>query len=245
MAQQILLPNEFNIDNVNFLPPKKNTMGGQNVLLTYGEPDSRPGPLVFQTPRMRLPFGFDKQEPDSGGATKYSINASLAHGDGASTGLTMFTENIRALDSFITDKSVEFSEKWFGKPLKAEVLSEFYRSCEKKPKAEHAGKWASTLKLKLPFRDSKAQFEVYDDKKKKIEVVDESGNPNLECFQKGSEVVCLVQCTGMWFMGKTQFGIGWKVLQVKVFQTNKLVGYSIVDDDEPAEESDAEEEDIE
>jgi len=40
----------------------------------------------------------------------------------------------------------------------------------------------------------------------------------------------------MWFIGKTQFGIGWKVLQAKVYQTNKLVGYSIVDDDDDEEE---------
>jgi len=180
MAQTILLPNEFNIDNVNFLPPRKNNMGGQNVLLTYADGDARPGPLVFQTPRMRLPFGFDKQESDNG-QVKYNLNLSLGNGEESSANLTMFTENIRTLDEFMKDKSVEFAEKWFGKKMKKDVIEELYKSCEKKPKDT---KWASTIKVKLPFRDSKPQFEAYDDKKKKIEVVDSDGNPSLDCFQK-------------------------------------------------------------
>jgi len=233
MAQTILLPNEFDIDNVNFLPPRKNNMGGQNVLVTYATGESRPGPLVFQTPRLRLPFGLDRQEPDNGGPVKYNVNASLAHGDNPPNALKIFTENIRGLDDFIRDKGVTLSESWFNKPMKKEVIDELYKSCEKHPKDP---KWASTIKLKLPVRDDKPQFESYDDKKNKISLFDEDGKLNLECFQKGTEIVALIQCTGVWFMGKTQFGIGWKILQVKVYQTNKLVGYSIVDEEDPKEE---------
>jgi hypothetical protein len=44
-------------------------------------------------------------------------------------------------------------------------------------------------------------------------------------------MVCLIQPTGVWFVGKTQFGVGYKLLQAKLFKTNKLSGYSIVDSD--------------
>jgi hypothetical protein len=45
-------------------------------------------------------------------------------------------------------------------------------------------------------------------------------------------------------MGKTQFGIGWKILQMKVYKSAGLIGYSIIDDDEdePKESEEEEEE---
>ena len=49
-------------------------------------------------------------------------------------------------------------------------------------------------------------------------------------------MVAIIQCTGVWFVGKTQFGLGWKVVQLKTFKNQKLVGYSIIDDD-PEEET--------
>jgi len=141
------------------------------------------------------------------------------------------------MDAFVRTKGVELSESWFGKVKTAEVVDELYKSCEKKPKDS---KWASTLKLKLPLRDGKPTFDVYDDSKKKVVLVDENGELNLECVQRGCEIVALIQCTGVWFMGKTQFGIGWKVLQMKIYQTHKLIGYAIVDDeDDPKEEEES------
>ena len=67
-----------------------------------------------------------------------------------------------------------------------------------------------------------------------------SGELNLDCIQRGCEIVALIQCTGVWFMGKTQFGIGWKVLQIKVYQTHKLIGYAIVDDEDVEEPKESE-----
>ena len=73
------------------------------------------------------------------------------------------------------------------------------------------------------------------------EFVDADGNVNTECIPKGCEAVCLVQSTGVWFVGKTQYGVGYKLLQAKIYKSNKLSGYSIVDSEDDAEE----EEDVE
>jgi len=240
----IVLSSRFNIDQVSFKEPKKNAVGGQSVLLNYYDEKSKKyGPLIMQTPKMRMPFGPDNADIDGGGK-KFSINTSLAHTDSENANLKLFTDVIRSLDKKTIEYGTEHSEVWFGKKQKAEVIEEFYKSAEKKSKND---KYPSTLKLKLPVKNTGdkmiPQFDVYNDKQELINIVDDS-DIDLSCLQKGSEVIAIIQCTGVWFVGKTQFGLGWKVIQLKTYQNQKIIGYSIVDDD-PEEEEEVEEEEEE
>jgi hypothetical protein len=236
MTNQILLTNEFDINSVSFTKPRKNNMGGQNILINYNQGTNNT-PLIFQTPRLRAPFGLDRQDNDGVGPVKYNINVSLAHGENPGPNVQAFTDNIGCLDNFVKTKGTELSESWFGKQKSAEVVNELFKPCERKSKDD---KWASTLRLKLPIRDGKPTFAAYGQDKNELDVMTQDGEISPDFIQRGCEVVAIIQCTGVWFIGKTQFGIGWKVLQVKIFQTNKLVGYSIVDEEDVEEEEDDE-----
>jgi hypothetical protein len=239
MAHSIVLPNEFESNGINFMPPKQNKLGGQSVLLNYTPEGSQtPGPFIMQTCRVRLPFGIDQNKPQNGDSVKYHISFSMANEETQNEQLKMFTQNIRSIDK----KAKEYSQQndsWFGKKLSGELVNEFYKSAEKFPKDP---KWPSTLKVKLPF-DKKGvpQFVLYDENKKPIDMVDSDGNVNPDAIPRGCEAVCLLQSTGVWFVGKTQFGVAYKLLQAKIYKGNKLSGYSIVD----SEPEDGEEEDIE
>lgn len=242
----VTLSSDFKIENVSFKEPKKNAVGGQSILLNYqqNESSNKYGPLILQTPKMRIPFGLDIAEGDNG-VKKYSINTSLANDDTSNTNLKVFTEIIRKLDEHTKKIAEEYSELWFGKKHKSDVLEEFYKSAEKKSKND---KYPSTLKLKLPLKtvgDKQVpQFDIYNDNKELINLV-KDGEIDLSCLEKGSEVIAIIQCTGVWFVGKTQFGLGWKIIQLKTFKNQKIVGYSIIDDDpdeEPEEEPEPEEE---
>lgn len=248
MSSAVVLVSQFKAENVSFKEPRKNAVGGQSVLLNYyNEETKKNGPLVLQTPKMRLPFGHDASVPDGGGPVKYSINTTLATAETTNANLRAFTETIRTLDTVTKKEGVDKSELWFGKKQKAEVLEEFYKSAEKKPKND---KYASTLKLKLPTKTvgekMTPQFDIYSEQKELVNIVDDSGI-NISCLEKGSEVVAIIQCTGVWFVGKTQFGLGWKVVQLKTFRNQKLVGYSIKDEEEEEEEveEEYEEEEVE
>lgn len=233
----IVLASDFKIENVSFKEPKKNSVGGQSVLLNYfNESTKKSGPLILQTPKMRMPFGPDISESDTG-VKKYSVNTSLALEDSNNNNLKVFTELIRSLDKHTKQYSADNSETWFGKKQKPDVLEEFYKSAEKRSKND---KYPSTLKLKLPVKvtpDGKQvpQFDIYSDTKELVNVVVDS-NIDLSCLEKGAEVVAIIQCTGVWFVGKTQFGLGWKVVQLKTYKHQKLVGYSIIDEEEEEEE---------
>tara|TARA_A100001015_G_C15034932_1_gene735572 strand:+ start:765 stop:1544 length:780 start_codon:yes stop_codon:yes gene_type:complete len=245
----VVLASTFKIENVSFKEPKKNAVGGQSVLLNYWNENTRKnGPLLLQTPKMRMPFGPDISTAENGGK-RYSVNTSLAHTDSPNLNLKQFTEIIRVLDEFTKKFAVDNSEMWFGKKQKIEVIEEFYKSAEKKSKND---KYPSTIKLKLPVKmvgtpDSQKpvpQFEIYDDSKNNINVVVEH-DIDLSCLEKGADIIGLIQCTGVWFVGKTQLGLGWKIVQVKTFKSQKIVGYSIVDEDETVEEEEEEEVEVE
>lgn len=241
----VTLSSDFKIDNISFKDPKKNAVGGQSILLNYhNDSTNKNGPLILQTPKMRIPFGLDIAEGDNG-VKKYSINTSLANDDTNNTNLKIFTDIIRKLDEHTKKYAEENSELWFGKIHKSEVLEEFYKSAEKKSKNE---KYPSTLKLKLPLKtvgDKQIpQFDIYNDNKELVNLV-QDGEIDLSCLEKGSEVIAIIQCTGVWFVGKTQFGLGWKIIQLKTFKNQKIVGYSIIDDDPDEEEHEPEAEDEE
>jgi len=236
----VILSSDFKIENISFKEPKKNAVGGQSVLLNYtNDSANKNGPLIIQTPKMRIPFGIDIAETDNG-VKKYSINTSLANHDTNNTNLKVFTEIIRKLDINTKKFAEDNSELWFGKKHKSDVLEEFYKSAEKKSKND---KYPSTLKLKLPIKNvgdkQIPQFDIYNDNKELINLV-QDGEIDLSCLEKGSEVVAIIQCTGVWFVGKTQFGLGWKIIQLKIYKNQKIVGYSIIDDDPDEEEAEAE-----
>ena len=242
----VVLTNEFSLENVSFKEPRKNMVGGQSILLNYMNPTTKKsGPLILQTPKMRIPFGPDVSESDNGGPTRYSVNASMANGESNNTSLISFTNLIQSLDAFTKKTATEMSQLWFGKKQKAEVLEEFYKSAEKKSKND---KYPSTLKMKLPVKPVGdklvPQFDIYSDKKEVVNIIDDNGI-DLSCLEKGGEIVAIIQCTGVWFVGKTQFGLGWKVVQLKTYRNQKLVGYSIVDDEEEEEEEEEVEEEEE
>jgi len=232
-----ILPGEFEKSRINFLPPKPNKLGGQSVLINYqpGEAE-RNGPFVLQTARMRVPFGVDQSKPVNGEPVKYHVSLSMGDAASQNSSLVAFRNSIRDIDECAKHVAMT-TDKWFGKKLSSELVNEFYKSSEKFPKD---AKWDPTIKVKLPLdaRTGKPQFVIYDENKTEVKIVDEDGNVDLSAIPRGSEMVCLIQPTGVWFVGKTQFGVGYKLLQAKVFKSNKLSGYSIVDSD--AEDEDAE-----
>jgi hypothetical protein len=196
----------------------------------------------MQTPKMRLPFGVDQSKPQNGEPPKYHISLSMGSEETSNDMTKQFVKNIRDIDG-VTKSFAQTSDKWFGKKLSEELVNEFYKSSEKFPKDP---KWNSTLKVKLPFdKQGNPQFRVFDDKKNEVNVLGEDGQINSDVFPKGCEAVCIIQPTGVWFVGKTQFGVGYKLLQAKVYKNNKLTGYFIQDSDEEEEETETETEHVE
>jgi hypothetical protein len=223
----VLLTNEFDESKINFGEPKKNTMGGSNVLISYNNGNGNT-PLVIQTPRLRAPFGSNCQVPEGGGPNKYSVNLSVSDGDNS---VGKFFNIIKNIEKAVKDTGVKNSELWFGKKKSSDVVDELMRSIVKYPKDT---KYNPTIKFKLPYNDKGPQFNLEDENKQSINVWVE-GNMDLSCIEPGCEMTAIIQCTGVYFIGKTQFGIGFKILKARVYSSNQLKNLTIVDDEEEEE----------
>ena len=202
----------FNIDDLdctkfNYSEPKINAMGGQSVYITTGTNEK----IIVQTPRCALPFGLNVFESNQG--KKYSLDLSLR---GTSVPMAKFTKFIQCFDDNNVQQALNNSEVWFKKHLDESVIDELYRSTLKTQKNH-----APIMKAKLPTRNDIFLGDIFDQNKNKVD---------MNCIQKGCSVQAIIECVGMYFVAR-EFGITWKVIQLKVYPPNRLTGYSFVDED--------------
>ena len=95
------------------------------------------------------------------------------------------------------------------------VVSELY-----KPQLKKYGDYPPTLKVKFPMKNGSFVGEIYNEKNETI---------SMNEIKKGSEVQAIIENNGVYFVAK-DFGVSWKVIQLKVFPSEKLTGYSFIDE---------------
>jgi hypothetical protein len=108
-----------------------------------------------------------------------------------------------------------------------------------KTTGEITDKYPPTFKLKIPFVNSAFQCEVYDNKRK---TVDLKQLIDTGAF-KGAKVTAIIQCLGIWVAGG-KYGCSWKVLQMRVSPPQTIKGYAFKDlEDDKVDDSDIEDDD--
>jgi hypothetical protein len=225
-------PSEIKVNEIEYKEPKTLGNGGKQVYLEYNG-----GKLVVQTPKMSLPWSMGKFEGDNG-QMKYSIDLSFK-GKEDNEKLGEFHDFLEKFDEQLVKEGVSHSMAWFKKKgMNEEVLRALFskqiRESKDKETGEPDGKWPSTVKVKLPFKDGRFQCEVYDNKKKQID------SSQLEStLVRGCEVQALIEHTGIWFAGG-KYGCSWRVIQMKVTAASSIKGYAFIDssDDEDLVDSD-------
>lgn len=209
----ILLPNQLDINEIKFGAVKTNPSGGKSIYVSH-----KGNPIIMQIPEMRCPFGlskWDKTEKGIDGTEKDSFKYDLLLGfdgmDGRDS-LKSFFSKIDGFDKKLMEQGMENSMNWLGKKIsKIEVIEELYtpmvRHSRDKQTGEITDKYPPTFKVTVPYRDGKFQCEVYGADNKEVDL----STINLQ----GSRATCIMQCTGVWVVGK-KFGCSWKLLQAKV-----------------------------
>ena len=243
----ILKPKNFKESEMSFSEVKTNQYGGKAVYLRYNDNKFR-----VQTPKMYLPYGLNEDEvtDDKTGEVmghKYSINLSFKGIDkkeGVSEAASKHASKLQEFHDMLTGMNdqilKEASQKSMGWLRQKNADINLVRALNKpilqqsvdKETGEPDGKWPDTLKAKCPIYEGKFKTEVYDEKKEPVDL--------KEWLVKGAEVVCLLECTGIWFAG-SKFGVGWKVVQCQVkFKPQENYGYcAILADSDDEDEDDA------
>ena len=230
MANTIVLPKNFDANELTFDSVKKNAMGGNVVYFKYeGHPK-----VIMQTPVVAAPFGLSTYTDDKTGAVKYSLDISF-RGMEEDPKVQMFHDKMSDFDNFLMNTAVSNSKEWFGKKQSKEVVENFYRPLVKPSK--DPSKYAPTMKFKIMTkRDGTIDVDTFDANRNKVNLQD--------VLAPGVKLQAIIEAGSVWFVNKTMFGISWKLVQVKVLPSDKIAGFSFQEesDNEEETEGDAEEE---
>lgn len=206
---------------------KNGSVGRRLVYMPYGE--SRR--TLIQSPVMEVPFGVSEYTADNA-PVKYSLDVSFKGYD-TDEKLKKFHSVISELDEYMVNLAVSRSAEWFGvkkngDPHDESTIREFYRPLVNIGKDPE--KYAPRIKMKInPSRDeTDINVDAYTSDHKKFDMKD---------FQPGSCVKIIFEISPVWFIGKTSFGISFKIIQLEVVKKpERLHDFAFQNDSDDEEE---------
>ena len=227
MAQNIMLAKNLDVPSIAFEPVRKNALGGNVVYLKYsGAPK-----MVVQTPVVSAPFGLSTFTDDKTGAVKYSLDMSF-RGMEDDPKVKELHDKMQEIDATLIDEGVKNSKEWFGKKVSKEVVENFYRPLVKPSK--DPSKYAPTMKFKIMTnRNGSVAVDAYNHLKESVDLT--------EVLVPGSRIQAIIECSSVWFVNKSMFGVSWRLVQVKVQKSDRIAGFSFVEDSDAEEEYETEE----
>lgn len=208
---------DVNVNSFVYSTPRVNTSGGQTIFINL--PDHYSKKIVLALPRCTLPFGV----------SDYSGRKSLQFSLKPDPKVDEFRDFLSALDLQNVQKAVNSTTSWFKKSLHAEAVQVLYNPSLKQPN----DKYPPVFRARFPTHPDTGAFmgDVYDKNRNLV---------HERVITNGCEVEAIVELVGLYFVAK-EFGMSWKVVQLKVFPSERLKGYSFLcDSDEESDQSDAE-----
>ena len=219
MADTIIDGTNFDASTIRYSAVKANASGGKSINILNSS--TKTG-VRISTPLMLTWGATDFQDPSTGkGNGKFDMSLQFPSGDYKTADATAFLENMIAFENKIKEDALVNSKEWFGKVHKSqEVVDALYSPMLKYPKDKSTGEAdltkAQTIRVKMPTWEGVWKCEVYDeDGEKLFPSQTNSLVTPVDLIQKGTNVVTLIQCGGLWF-ANGKFGITWKLLQAIV-----------------------------
>ena len=220
MADAIIDGTLFNTANIMYTSPKATPQGAKSVnILNKNVKKS----LVLSTPLMLTWGASDFVDEKTGlGNGKFDMSLQFPSSEYKNEDTDAFFRNMKALEDKIKSDALIYSKEWFGKVHKSlEVVEALWTPMLKYSKDKITGEYdyskSPTMKIKLPQYNNEWKFEIYDEDGEKIF----PGLPSLpvvnplDYLKKGTNVMCLIQFAGIWFVNG-KFSASWKLVQVVV-----------------------------
>jgi hypothetical protein len=220
---------EFNATDVKYGKPKLNKSNGKSVAINFAG-DNRP--LHLSTPLL-LTWGAQKFVDEKKGDVSFSMSLQFPSDDYATETSTRFLENFKALEKKIKADAITNSKEWLNKPkISEEVVDALFTPMLKYPKDKQTGDTdytrSPTINIKIPCYDQKFGCEVYDTNNQLLfPTVASSEITPIELIQKGTNVLTLIQCGGLWF-ANGKFGCTWRLCQAVVQPKANMRGVCLV-----------------
>lgn len=231
----ILQSKRAGVDNIKFLEAKKNKYGGLVVPIRFVN-NGKDERFVFQTPKMATPFGISKSMVNNEDEVpRWYLDLSFGNPNKAAT---RYHKIVQGFDARMIDEAVKNCKPWFKRTkMSTEIAEELY-TCQlrryKDPETgEFSGKYADTVRFKLPQNDDGTfRCEIYNENQERVVV--ESPEKLAELVGAGSQVIAIVSCNSVWF-GNGKYGVSWSLVQMQVFPRGGLGSGCAIQPDEDDE----------
>ena len=226
--------NVFDIEKVSLSKIGVNKYGGKSCYLNY---DGDKSPLYLRLPSMKLTFNLcsyvDESKPDA--KPKYWAVLSF-NGMESNEKLKECYDKLKSLDNFMIEQGIKHSKEWFKKKKNRVQIEENYnpiiRQDDEQKYAPKFGKVSFRIDIKNP-----EQFNCTFYSGKNKMVGDEVSIQTLSRqMVRGTEILGLIQCTGVYFVGGTKFGLSWVFKQAKLTFPPRFDEYALGSDDDEGEE---------
>ncbi len=219
MSERIVDGTLFNTNSIMYCAPKASPQGAKSVNIL--SKSTKTG-LTLSTPLM-LTWGASdyKAEGEEKGNGKFEMSLQFPSSEYSNEDTNAFFKNMKALEDKIKSDALVYSKEWFGKVHKSsEVVDALWSPMLKYSKDKQTGEYdytkSPTLKVKIPQWEGVWKSEIYDEDGGKLYPTSE--NPNctpLDYLKKGSNIACIIQFGGIWFVNG-KFSANWKLVQAVV-----------------------------
>ena len=206
--------------------------GAKLVYVNYNK-----GRFNIQTPPMEL--AWDVNCYDEGPYPKYSCEVSFKGMDEDTKHgreLKGFHDKMVELEDKLIDEGVKNGSAWFklpkGKVNKDVISSKFgpLVRVSKNKEGEPDGKWPSTMRLKLQYKDEKFGCKLYDTEGDQFLINNPESTHNIDSILlKGSKVKCVIQCVGLW-IASGNYMCQWQLVKAEVEIREGMVGDDFLPD---------------
>jgi hypothetical protein len=162
-----------------------------------------------------------KKDGEEVGNGRFELSLQFPNEEYKTPDTEAFLRNIKAFEDKIKADALIYSKEWFGKVHKsAEIIEELFTPLLKYPKNKATGEYdyskQPTIRVKLPQWEGTWKTEIYDEDANRLyPTSDNLGVTPLDYLKKGSNIACLIQFAGIWFVNG-KFSAGWKLIQAVV-----------------------------
>lgn len=188
---------------------------------TYNNRSIKVEPLQFQIPRMYMPFGVSGFAPPYG-PTKYNVDFSMKGWNESGNYVNKFFDFLTMIENKVIDHVETVSKEIFGNSMNHDQLVSLFNS-NIKMSPTHDPKFRVKVSDKTQF------FDVGD-----VELKDEV----TEGLYKRNTGAALIQFGNIYFFNK-RFGITWTIIQVKVYEPQRIHGFNFADQEPEDDDEDA------
>ena len=224
MSSQLIKGKNIDVSNVSVSQPRVLDNGAKLVYVNYNG-----GRFNIQTPWMEL--AWDMSCYTEGPYPKYSMELSFKGAD-EDEETRQFLEKFNEFDQKMIDVGLQESVQFFKKKTTSrEVVEGFYNPVVKvsrdKETGEPDGKWPSTFRVKIPFRDGKFTPKFYTDGT--LRDVNDGETQLSDLLVKRTRARCILQCVGIW-VASGNYMCQWQLQKAELDVPNTSNNYEFMPD---------------